>query len=167
MNRVLLHVAHRLIGSFALALNLLTPMPLAAKQIPQLQYYEQDRPVAQRRFPPGARNKPVAFVRTELFFGTARAGSAVTEDDIRRFIDEEVTPEFGDGLTLLKGQGQYRGGDGALVKEECFVLVLLYPYETAKKSGQKIERIRERYKTRFAQESVLRIDDPYVVWVSF
>ena len=162
-----LHVAHRLIGSFALALNLFAPMPLAAKQIPQLQNYERDRPAIQRRIPPGARNKPVAFVRTELFFGTARVDGAVTEDDVRRFIDEEVTPEFPDGLSLLKGQGQFRGGDGSLVKEECFVLVLLYPYDTAKKSGQKIQRIRERYKDRFAQESVLRIDDPYVVWVSF
>jgi hypothetical protein len=167
MNRVLLHAAHRLIGSFALVLNLFTPMPLSAKQIPQLQQYEPDRPVVQRRIPSGASNKPVAFVRTELFFGTARSGPAVTEDDIRRFIDEEVTSEFGDGLTLLKGQGQFRGGDGRLVKEECFVLVLLYPYDTARKSGQKIQRIRERYKTRFAQQSVLRIDDPYIVWVSF
>jgi hypothetical protein len=163
----MLHVVQKFVGSFALLFNVFTSSALEPTQVPQLQVYERDRPVVQRRIPPGARNKPVAYVRTELFFGTARRDGAVSEDEIRRFIDEEITPHFPNGLSLLKGQGQFRGEDGKLVKEECFVLVLLYPFDSAKKSGQKIQRIRELYKTRFAQESVLRIDDPYIVWVSF
>jgi hypothetical protein len=163
----MLHVAGKIVVPFVLLFNLFTASPLEPKQVPRPQEYEQDRPVVQRRIPPGAKNKPVAYVRTELFFGTARRDGVVTEDDIRRFIDEEITPHFPDGLSLLKGQGQFRGEDGRLVKEECFVLVLLYPFDSAKKTGQKIQAIRELYKTRFAQQSVLRIDDPYIVWVSF
>jgi Protein of unknown function (DUF3574) len=163
----MLQVVEKLVIPFTLLFNLLVSSPIEPKQVPQPQIYEQDRPVVQRRLPPGARNKPVAYVRTELFFGTARPDGAVSEDEVRRFVDEEITPHFPDGLSLLKGQGQFRGENGTLVKEQCFVLVLLYPFDSAKKSGQKIQRIRELYKARFAQESVLRIDDPYIVWVSF
>ena len=51
--------------------------------------------------------------------------------------------------------------------DESFVLILLYPYESFSESSQRIQRIRALYKERFGQESVLRSDDPYVVWVSF
>jgi hypothetical protein len=78
-----------------------------------------------------------------------------------------VTPRFPDGLTLLKGDGQFRGEDNVVIKEQSFVLILLYPYESFNKSSQRIQKIRNLYKDRFAQESVLRVDDPYVVWVSF
>ncbi len=30
-----------------------------------------------------------------------------------------------------------------------------------------IERIRELYTSQFEQESVLRVDDPFIVWASF
>jgi hypothetical protein len=53
------------------------------------------------------------------------------------------------------------------VKEESFVLVLLYPAETANESHRKIERSRRLYLKQFQQESVLRVDDPLGVWVSF
>jgi hypothetical protein len=47
------------------------------------------------------------------------------------------------------------------------VLILLYPYEAVADSSKRIERIRLLYKRDFDQESVLRVDDPYIVWVSF
>ena len=67
----------------------------------------------------------------------------------------------------IDGHGQFRGADGVLVKENSFVLVLLYPAETAIDSTRKIEQIRRLYITQFQQESVLRVDDPFGVWVSF
>jgi hypothetical protein len=54
-----------------------------------------------------------------------------------------------------------------VVKEQSFVLILLYPSETFEKATKRIERIRELYKDKFDQESVLRVDDPFIVWVSF
>jgi hypothetical protein len=100
------------------------------------------------------------FLRTELFFGSSKPdGSMVTEAQFRRFLDEEITPRFPDGLTLLTGLGQFRGSSGTIVRERSMVLILLYPKDTARASSQKIEQIRAAYKTMFQQESVLRADD--------
>jgi len=91
----------------------------------------------------------------------------VTEEEFRNFVDQQVTPRFPDGLTVLKGDGQFRGEDDITIKEQSFVLILLYPQDTFSKSSRKIERIRDLYKEAFDQESVLRVDDPFIVWVSF
>lgn len=47
------------------------------------------------------------------------------------------------------------------------VLILLYPLGAWKESNEKIEQIRKAYKERFKQQSVLRVDDPRPVLVSF
>jgi hypothetical protein len=109
-----------------------------------------------------------AFVRTELFFGSARPdGTEITEEEFRGFLDEEITPRFPDGLTLLTGFGQFRDSTNTIVRERSFVLILLYPTGSRKSSDEKIEAIREAYKDRFQQESVLRVDDKHPARVSF
>jgi hypothetical protein len=113
------------------------------------------------------RSPALAFARTELFFGTATPEGAVSDEEFRAFLDDIVTPLFPDGLTLLKGDGQFKRADGVTIKEQSYVLILLYPIETLRESGRKIDRIRRLYKERFLQESVLRVDDPFSVWVSF
>lgn len=96
--------------------------------------------------------------RTELFFGSLKPdGSVVSEKKFQRFIDEEVTPRFPDGLTVLTGNGQFRNSAGVILKERSMVLILLYPLDVADAS-QKIEAIRAAYKLAFQQESVLRVD---------
>lgn len=108
------------------------------------------------------------FIRTELFFGSERPNKPeVSAAEFKQFLDEEVTPRFPDGLTLLTGFGQFREANGETVQETSFVLLLLYPKEMAKDSSAKIEEIRTQYITRFEQESVLRVDDPRPVRVSF
>ena len=127
----------------------------------------QDRPIGRRRAPEGQRREALAFARTELFFGTAKPGGAVTEEEFTTFLDEFVTPLFPDGVTVVKANGQFRGADGVTIKEESFVLTLLYPVEGHKTSSRNIDAIRQAYMTRHRQESVLRVDDPFLVWVSF
>jgi hypothetical protein len=109
------------------------------------------------------------FVRTELFFGSDREdGPDVTEDQFRDFLKEVVTPEFPDGLTVLTGRGQFCcNSAGEIIQETSFVLILLYPIDTIKESSAKIEKIRDSYKESFKQQSVLRVDDPRPVRVSF
>lgn len=103
----------------------------------------------------GSRGKPVA--RTELFFGLARPdGSTVAPDAFQQFVDQEVTPRFPDGLTLLGGDGQFRNANGAMVKEHAKLLILLYPYN--QETSRNIESIRAAYAKAFQQESVLRVD---------
>jgi len=163
----MLQLAQKTLGALALALTMLFSNSVEARQQPESQLQPQDRAVVQRRIPEAARSGALPFVRTELFFGTAKPDGVVTEEEFRQFVDEEVTKRFPDGLTLLKADGQFRGDDNITIKEQSFVLILLYPYDTFKKSSQKIQRIRELYKDQFDQQSVLRVDDPYIVWVSF
>jgi hypothetical protein len=108
------------------------------------------------------------FIRTELFFGSERPNQPEVSDvEFKQFLDQEVTPRFPDGLTVLKGYGQFREANGAIVQESSFVIVLLYPEEAQHDSSAKIEAIRAEYLIRFGQESVLRVDDPRAVQVAF
>ena len=98
------------------------------------------------------------WVRTELFFGTARPdGSAVTEAEWNAFLDEEITPRFPDGLTVFSAYGQYREDD-QIIQEDTQVLIILYPSETAAESSALLEEIRDEYEQQFEQSSVLRAD---------
>jgi hypothetical protein len=126
-----------------------------------------DRPIVRRRAPAGHRRAGLAFARTELFFGTAKREGAVTPDEFTGFLDDVVTPLFPDGLTVTRVDGQFRGEDGVTIKEDAYVLVLMYPAEGLKASSANIDLIRRLYMSRHEQESVLRVDDPYLVWVSF
>src|SRR5262249_9335667 len=108
------------------------------------------------------------FLRTELYFGSAKPdGTVVTEAEFRGFLDTEITPRFPDGLTLLTGLGQFRGSSGAIVRERSMLLILLYPKDSARSSSEKIEQIRAAYLKAFNQESVLRADDRQPSCVSF
>ena len=69
----------------------------------------QDRPIVRRRAPDGQRRNALAFVRTELFFGTAKPDGAVTEEEFGPVLDTVVTPLFPDGLTVIKADGQFKG----------------------------------------------------------
>jgi hypothetical protein len=111
---------------------------------------------------------PLAFVRTELFFGSNRPNlPPVSDADWSQFLDGTITRCFPDGLTVLTGDGQFRNSTGQIIRERSFVLILLYPVETRRASSAKIEFIREAYKAAFQQESVLRVDDRQPVSVAF
>jgi hypothetical protein len=111
--------------------------------------------LAQPACPEGA----YAMARLELYFGTQRPGGApVTDAEWAAFLDEEVTPRFPDGLTVLKGSGQWRNSKGVITRETSTVLVILYDPAAQKETA--IEDIRAAYKDRFDQESVMRVDGP-------
>ncbi len=113
-------------------------------------------------------NTSEKFIRTELYFGrNIPTGGTVSESDWQKFVDEVVTPRFPDGLTVLDADGQWRGKDGSIAREESKVIVLLYPRKDRKAMNAKIEEIRTEYKKRFAQEAVMRIDVTKSVEVSF
>ena len=99
------------------------------------------------------------FARTELYFGTARANTEpVSEAEFQIFLDGKITPAFPDGLTLLKGLGQFRGANDVTIEETSFLVILLYPADARRENSEKIELIRKLYKEEFGQESVLRSD---------
>ena len=106
---------------------------------------------------PSCRGSARVMARLEMLFGTARPhGPPVTDEEWALFLDSEVTPRFPDGLTVLRGPGQWRGSDGRLAKEQSNMLVIWH--EPTSRTDAGIEAIRSAYKTRFAQESVIRVD---------
>ena len=155
----------RSLSTIAVAVSLLIVVP--ADAFAQLDAQRGLRPVMRRPIPAAALRGSVDFLRTELFFGTAKPDGVVTDEEFFAFLDAVITPRFPDGLTLLKGDGQFRGEDGVIIKEDSFVLILLYPLEDFRVSTRRIDVIRERYKDKFQQQSVLRVDDPFAVRVSF
>jgi Protein of unknown function (DUF3574) len=96
--------------------------------------------------------------RTELYFGLSRSGAPnITDAEFQSFLDAVVTPRFPDGLTLLTGNGQFRGSNGIVAKEPSKLLILFYPWSLTR--NRAIERIRSLYKRDFQQEAVLRVDN--------
>jgi len=163
----MLHVLRTVLGVLVLAANTLTLRPTEARQPQAGQVVTQERPIARRQVPAGSRTRALRFARTELYFGTAMPDGAVAEWQFQEFIDAHVAPHFPDGLTIVKANGRFRGEDGDTVNERSFVLVLLYPYETFAEASRRIEVIRTCYKQQFKQQSVLRVDDQFVVWVYY
>lgn len=87
--------------------------------------------------------------QTTLYFGLNRpAGAQITGNEWQQFVDQDVTPRFRDGLTVFDARGQWLGNDGKVAREP---------------SKKNIEALRGIYKSRFAQESVMRVDQPVCV----
>ncbi len=92
----------------------------------------------------------------ELVFGRNDGERlAVTDADWRRFIDEVVTPRFPDGLSVMDVQGQWRAPGGMLVREPSKIVYLVL--DGGPDDPAKIANIRESYKQRFNQKSVLLV----------
>ena len=114
-------------------------------------------------------SKPVfsACLRTELFFGRDKpTGGTVSEEEWQKFVADIVTPRFPDGFTVDDALGQYLDGK-TLVREKSKQLILIYPRKLKTLSSRKIEEIRASYIKAFDQRSVLRVDLPMYVLVSF
>lgn len=106
---------------------------------------------------PGVGAEP--WIRSELYFGTTMPdGNAITAEDWQAFLDEEITPRFPAGLTILEGYGQFLNAQGVIAAEASIVLIIFHPAEWVDESSAALEEIREAYEEQFDQESVLRAD---------
>jgi hypothetical protein len=106
---------------------------------------------------PGVGAEP--WIRSELYFGTTMPdGSSITAEDWQQFLDEEITPRFPAGLTILEGYGQFLNAQGVIAAEASIVLIIFHPAEWVDESSAALEEIREVYEEQFDQESVLRAD---------
>jgi hypothetical protein len=92
----------------------------------------------------------------QLFFGrNVGDRPGVSEADFRKFMDEDVTPKFPDGLTVMDGGGQWRGAENKLIREASKVVLIVLP--KGRNVSGRIDAVRNAYKTRFHQEAVLLI----------
>lgn len=100
--------------------------------------------------PLSAVTAPVSLQRTELYFG----GIARASWD--EFLALVVTPRFPDGLTWFDAHGQWQTRTGVVTKQDSRVLVLIHAATPEK--DRLIEELREQFKTRYHELSVLRAD---------
>jgi Protein of unknown function (DUF3574). len=100
--------------------------------------------------------------QTTLYFGLNRpAGKDITAQEWQQFVDRDVTPRFKDGLTVFDARGQWLGNDGTVAREQSKALMLIHGKDA--QSETNIEALRGIYKSRFAQESVMRVDQTVCV----
>lgn len=98
------------------------------------------------------------WTRYELYMGqTYNDGKQrVSSEQWRNFLENEVTPKFSDGYTVLGAVG-FWGGQGSTYSEGSKVLMIVSSHKVAEK---RIDEIAQAYKLRFSQDSVLKIVIP-------
>jgi hypothetical protein len=96
-------------------------------------------------------------LRTAQLFLGAKTPSP-DDRDLRRFVDQEVTPRFPDGVTVVNGGGQWKGSENRLIREASKVVLVVLP--ASGDGGAKVEAIRTAYRTKFRQEPVVVLPPP-------
>lgn len=90
----------------------------------------------------------------QLFLGGKAAGRPLQEAELGRFVDQEITTRFPDGVTVLDGGAQWRGPENALIREAQKVVLIVLPADGA---PRRMDAVRAAYKTRFKQDSVVSV----------
>ena len=92
------------------------------------------------------------MLRAELLFGRNIGGVlGVSDRAWSRFLAEEITPRFADGLTVFDAAGQWRHG-ARIARERSKVVMILSP--AAPDFYQRLNTVVAAYKRRFHQQAV-------------
>jgi len=95
-------------------------------------------------------------LQIDLYFGLATKDREIGDVEWAAFLNEEVTPRFPDGLSVLDVAGQYRIPSGRITRERSKLLVIIVP--DAPSHLPKVQAIIDTYKRQFNQLSVLRVE---------
>ena len=99
------------------------------------------------------------MTQAQLFFGRDFERRALVSDEQwRDFVDQVVTPRFPDGFSVSDVSGQYRDQSGTIVREPS-KQVLVFTRDIGS-DAPKLNAIRDAYRRRFNQESVLLVESP-------
>jgi len=110
------------------------------------------------------------WVRSELYFGVGKEANETDEQPVvgeaewRAFLDQEVTPRFPDGLTVIDAYGQWLFR-GRTEPNRLPSKILLILHENTAERRNDIEAIRLAFKQLSGHQSVLWASSP--VDVSF
>jgi hypothetical protein len=91
-------------------------------------------------------------LEVDLYFGE------VAPAQWKAFVDEEVTPRFPDGLSVIDIFGQYRNRQGAIERERAKLMIIVV--FDAPAHAPRVQAIVDSYRRRYQQESVLRVERP-------
>src|SRR5580698_5497422 len=105
--------------------------------------------------PPQATN----WVETHLYFGIGPINKPAPEAAWRNFLDQEVTPRFPAGLSVVDVYGQWQSKpQTAPERERSKLLIIDYP--ATPDNAARIEAIRTAWKQRTHAQSVLKVTQP-------
>jgi hypothetical protein len=102
------------------------------------------------------------WLRTELYFSVGSLdgkGDVISPARWREFLDQEVTPRFPDGFSVLDAYGQWRDR-GAKEPERLGTKVIVILHANDVQHGKDIEAIRLAWKRITGDLSVLRLSQP-------
>jgi hypothetical protein len=98
----------------------------------------------------------------QLFFGQRVEGQPwVSETQFRRFVEEELTTRFPDGLTVLEGGRQWKGDENREIRDAAKVVLIVLPKDGD--AQNRLQAVQAAYKVRFNQDSVLKVTPPACV----
>src|SRR5438270_4551126 len=84
----------------------------------------------------------------QLFFGrNDPARPRLSERDFRRFVNEELTTRFPDGLTVLDGGGQWKGEENRRIREAAKVVLIVLPKDGDAQA--RLDAVKAAHKVRF------------------
>ena len=95
-------------------------------------------------------------LQVDLYFGLAVKGREISGAEWAAFLNEEVTPRFPDGLSVIDVAGQYRNPAGHISRERSKLLVVVVVDAPAHRP--KVQAIVDAYRSQFDQLSVLRVE---------
>jgi hypothetical protein len=98
------------------------------------------------------------MVETNLYFGQSKPdGGSVSEKEWNGFKEEYIARVFKEGSTVLPATGNWFDPvSHQLITEPTYVVI--YFYDRSKEISKQIDSLRYWYKTKFQQQSVLRVD---------
>lgn len=102
------------------------------------------------------------WVDTKLYFGLGPADHpelGVSEADWRAFLDQEVTPRFPGGLSVVDVYGQWQN-ENQKTTERLRSKMLVIDYPDTAENRAKIDAIRSAWKQKTGDQSVLRVTQP-------
>ncbi len=115
--------------------------------------------------PPRAPSCPAGQISqqtAQLYFGGMFGpASKISATQFRKYVDEELTPRFPDGLTVLDGGRQWRGEENKAIREAAKVVLIVLPKTHAARS--RIDAARSAYWSRFHQDAVIEVMPPACV----
>ncbi|HEV2214114.1 MAG TPA: DUF3574 domain-containing protein [Terracidiphilus sp.] len=106
--------------------------------------------------------RTAGWVDTKLYFGLGPADhpeQGISEAEWRAFLDKEVTPRFPAGLSVVDVFGQWQGKDEKTPERLRSKMLIVYYPDTAENRA-KVDAIRQAWKQKTGDESVLRVTEP-------
>ena len=97
------------------------------------------------------------WVMTELFFGLTWREGVISEAQWQEFVAKEIVPRLPEGFTIVPAEGAWLSSrTGQTIRQPSRVLLRLRKADATQEAA--LAAIIAAYKTRFAQQSVLRVD---------